>query len=1040
MIKISFLRNKKIFVLIGLFLAFLLWIGLGRDNFITDSSQSNSDKLTRSFENPPDTARPGVYWYFMDGNLSRKAMTKDLESMKKAGIGRVIFLEVNVGVPRGSVNFLSKKWQELFQHAVGEAERLDIELIMGVGPGWAGSGGPWVPPEESMRHLVVSSENVTGPGMCHINLSEPSPRRPFFGEKSLSPKIKKQWNNYYEDVVVLAFPTPDVKEKINDIDEKALYYRAPYSSREGVKPYLPAPADWSEISEEASIPEEQIVDVSQYMEPDGSFSWSVPEGEWTIMRFGMRNNGSVTRPAPKPGLGFECDKFRMKAFDHHFDAYLAKLIEKTNFPKSSRNGGWTRIHLDSWEMGAQNWTDGFREKFQKSRGYDPLPFLPTYSGDIVESLEISERFLWDMRVTSQELILKNYVGRMKELGKNHGFRLSIEPYDMNPTADLALGSLADVPMCEFWSKGYGFNTSYSVIEATSIAHVKGQPVVAAEAFTADPSEAWKQFPEAMKNQGDWAFCAGINRFLYHTFAHKPLDKDLRPGMTMGPYGVHWDRKQTWWPMAEGYHRYVSRCQHMLQQGNTVADILYLTPEGAPHIFRPPSDALIGGDTLPDRRGYNFDGVSPGTFVSEASVNNHKIIFPGGASYHILVLPLIKTMTPELLEKIESLIDGGAFVVGSPPVQSPSLVNYPECDKKVKRLAGEIWRNSETPSKVRSKRYGEGKIFWGGELSEKIQGNLYPSYDATNDVLNKMGVLKDFTTTGPVRYTHRQTKDRDIYFVSNRSNHEIQAKCVFRVDGRIPELWNPLTGNIRALPEYNHNGKRTTIPLQFDAHQSFFVVFPKSNEETINGLVEKNFPAKRTMRKLEGPWDVSFDPEWGGPEKVVFDSLIDWTKRPEKGIKYYSGIASYNKTFKINDLEKAKGALKQKSYFIDLGKVNCMARVLLNGKDLGVVWTEPWQMNITKALQEGENNLEIRVANLWVNRLIGDEFKPDDGIKNGQWPDWLLEGTPRTSDRYTFTTHRYYTRESKLIPSGLLGPVAIQSIDQSKIQKLHKPIQ
>ena len=227
---------------------------------------------------------------------------------------------------------------------------------------------------------------------------------------------------------------------------------------------------------------------------------------------------------------------------------------------------------------------------------------PVYSGNIVESPEISERFLWDLRQTGQELVLAYHAEQVKKYSHLHGLGLSIEPYDMNPTADLELGAVADIPMCEFWSKGFGFNSSFSCMEATSIAHIQGQPVVQAEAFTADSKEAWKQYPGSMKDQGDWAFATGINRLFYHTFEHKPLNDSLLPGMTMGPYGVHWDRKQTWWPMVADYHRYISRCQFILQQGKPVADILYLTPEGAPQVFLPPPSALTGNDTIPDRKG------------------------------------------------------------------------------------------------------------------------------------------------------------------------------------------------------------------------------------------------------------------------------------------------------------------------------------------------------------------------------------------------------------------------------------------------------
>ncbi len=465
---------------------------------ITFCSTKQETSLKEGFINPPDSARPGVYWYFMDGNLSREGITADLESMKEAGIGNVLFLEVNVGIPRGPVDFLSEEWQELYKHAVREAERLGIEITLGSGPGWAGSGGPWVKPEQSMQHLVASAVDVTGPVKFTRLLPVPPPREPYFGERSLTDSLKKKWLDYYEDVVVLAFPTPQVKKKIDDIDEKALYYRAPYTSRKGVKPYLATSAVYNEVKN-AAVNINKIKDITEYLKKDGTLEWDVPAGKWTIMRFGKRNNGAVTRPAPQPGLGFECDKFDTSAFNAHFDAYMGRLINKVKPLRRSGGGGWTMIHIDSWEMGAQNWTKNFRQEFKKRRGYDLLPFLPVYSGRIVGSLEMSERFLWDLRQTSMELILENHAQHFKELGRRNGFKLSIEPYDMNPTADLDLGAVADVPMCEFWSAGMGFDSSFSCIEATSIAHTMGRSIVSAEAFTAMPTEAWQQYPWSMKN-------------------------------------------------------------------------------------------------------------------------------------------------------------------------------------------------------------------------------------------------------------------------------------------------------------------------------------------------------------------------------------------------------------------------------------------------------------------------------------------------------------------------------------------------------------
>jgi hypothetical protein len=986
---------------------------------------TSDDNLKKEFKDPPDSARPGVYWYFMDGNLSRKAMTADLESMKEAGIGNVLFLEVNVGVPRGEVDFLSDEWQDLYKHLVNEAERLGIEVTLGSGPGWAGSGGPWVKPEQSMRHLVASSVNVFGPEEFNGQLPKPNPKRPYFGEGALTDSLRILWQDYYEDAFVLAFPTPETGNKIKDVDEKALYYRAPYSSREGVPPFLPAPVVYGEIKGSV-VDINKIIDLTGKMESDGQLRWNVPEGKWTIMRFGVRNNGAVTRPAPMPGLGFECDKFDTVAFNFHFDEYVGKLINKVNLRKASSDKGWTMIHIDSWEMGAQNWTDNFIEEFKKRRGYDPLKFFPAYTGIIIGGLELSERFLWDVRQTSMELVLENHALHFKELGLRYGFTLSIEPYDMNPASDLDLGGVADVPMCEFWTKGYGFNTSYSCIEATSIAHVHGRPVVAAEAFTANNREAWKMYPGNVKNQGDWVFCMGINKFVYHTFAHKSLGEKYRPGMTMGPYGVHWDRGQTWWPMASAYHKYITRCQHVLRQGNTVADILYLTPEGAPHVFRPPLSALEGDEILPDKRGYNFDGCSPFALIDKAEVKDNKIVFPRGTSYSVLVLPDYKTMTPELLEKIEILIRDGAVVIGNPPLKSPSLVDYPNCDVRVEALVQQIWKSRDIPESEKEIHYGKGKLLWGGDYSETDSAGLYPEYETVAELLTEMEMKEDFiSSTGSVRYTHRTTADKDIYFVSNRTDSHVTDTCVFRSASGAPELWNPVTGDIRLLGEYFKEDGETAIPLEFDRAQSFFIVFDKTGKLTDKkNSKNSNFPGIKEKSIIEGGWEVSFDPKWGGPQEIIFDSLTDWSLHSDEGIRYYSGIAKYHKNF---DLPASIQSGKNSKIYLDLGEVKNIAKVRLNGKDLGIIWTSPWRVDITEVVIKNENNLEIEIANLWVNRLIGDEKLPYDGVENGKWPHWLLEDKSRPTDRYTFVPRRFYDEDSPLQSSGLLGPVEIVEI-------------
>jgi len=962
-------------------------------------SKTHESKLAAEFLNPPDSARPGVYWYFMDGNLSRQGMTADLESMKDVGLGNLVFLEVNVGVPRGPVDFMSDKWQDLFVHAVREAERLGIDITLGSGPGWTGSGGPWVKPEQAMQFLLSSVTETKGPAKFDAVLPVPQQRPSPWGQMR---------TDFYEDVVVYAFPKCGAV--IADVAEKALYQRYPYTSAPGVKPFLPAPAKFDEPGAESVISPADIIDISKHMDSDGRLQWDVPAGEWTIVRMARRATCASTRPAPEPGIGLECDKFDSGALDHHFANYYSKLLKKVG-PRKGKNG-WKAVHIDSWEMGSQNWTENFLAEFKKRRGYDAKPYLLAYSGRAVGSLEESERFLWDVRLTCQELVLENHAGHLKKLGSKHGFELSIEPYDMNPTADLDIGAVADVPMCEFWSAGMGFNSSFSCIEATSIAHTMGRPIVSSEAFTAGGGERWQQYPWSMKNQGDWAFCMGINRFVYHTFAHKPLGAEHRPGMTMGPYGVHWDRGQTWWPMVADYHRYVTRCSHLLRQGVTVSDILYLTPEGAPHVFRAPASALAPSEMKewPDKKGYGFDGCSPNILMDRAKVTDGRITFDGWTSYSIMVMPAFETMTPKLLAKIETLVKSGATVIGCPPLKSPSLMGYPKCDEQVRNLAKKIWGTLEVPAEITKRKYGRGTVYFGGEKPE----GLYPEYDSTASILKEMGIAEDFTSTGAVRYGHRRTGSEDIYFIANTTKDKVETTCTFRVKQDMPQLWDPVTARIRALPQFTHQDRTTSVPVTFEPYQSFFVIFPHkaSNQPATAGGV--NFPAIKPVTTIEGAWEVSFDPKWGGPEKVTFDKLYDWTSSEDRGIKYYSGIATYNKAFDAS-------GVSCKEVYLDLGTVHDMARVKLNSKDLGVVWCAPWRVDITDTVKATGNVLEIEIANRWPNRLLGDQQGLDKDVRTVKWDSGFLEGKEYKTGRYTFATSG---GPGKLLPSGLIGPVRI----------------
>jgi len=1108
--------------------------------------------LEKDFMNPPDTARLWVYWTCQDGHYSIEGATADLEAMKRAGIGGVLRMDCRVGgIPFGGTPYLSGKWRKQFVHAVRECERLGLEFTTITGPGWTGTGGPWIKAERSMQHLVPASVTAKGPVKFNQVLPLPQPRISRY-HRNQTPQMRKEIREFYKDIAVFAFPRRE--PVIADIREKALFIRNPFTSMRGVRPYLPSPASYPAATSAQVIDPKTIIDLTARLQADGRLAWNVPQGEWTIVRLGVCSTGANTRPAPAAGLGLESNKFSKEALATHFKAYFDPLLKEIGSRPKDRKTGFVALDADSWEMSSQNWTPGFREEFKKRRGYDPWLYFTTYTGCVVGSREQSERFLWDVRKVCQELLLENHAAELKKQCHQRGLRLMIEPYDMNPAGDLDLGSYADFPAGELWFDG--FLSGWSCITAASIAHTMGKAVVLAEGFTSGRGN-WQRTPWVLKNQSDWAFAAGVNKFAIHGFAHQTNEDS--PGMTFGPYGVFWNRKQTFWPLVRDYHEYLARCSHLLQQGVTVSDILYLTPEGAPQVFLPPPSALNGaGERLPDKKGYGFDGCSPRILMNRAEVRDGLITFPGGTSYRILVLPRLATMTCGLLEKITRLVQAGAVVYGAPPVASPSLRGYPQCDTRLQELAVKLWGKNPPPirsvgkgriipdptvtfrkqkkktdkpllpntgswiwfnegnpagsapagdihfrhtweissiksvktarieatadnsftldvngrqvltgnnfnniysadilSALRSgkntitvaannlgpsanpagfiaatqlsnsdgstkvvatggkwlasrngadwspaKRLGPGSMSpWRlKRRAAPVAAELYPAYSTTAAVLEEMKVPQDFKSDGPVRFTHRRTVSADIYFIANTANQKVKATCTFRVRTGAPQLWDPVTAEIRTLPQFTRQGKTTSVPVTFEPHQSFFVVFPrKGSPKALAAACRVNFPKAEPVATLEGAWEVSFDPKWGGPEKITFPRLQDWTQRTQEGIRHYSGIASYRKVF---DSPKISG----KRIYLDLGRVHEMAEVMLNGKKLGAVWCAPWRVEITGALKAKDNQLAIKVANLWTNRLIGDATKPPE-------------------KRLTRTALRYRARGA-LKPSGLLGPVRI----------------
>ncbi len=799
----------------------------------------------------------------------------------------------------------------------------------------------------------------------------------------------------------------------------------------------------------------KVVELTDRLDAAGRLAWEVPPGVWTILRLGHAPTGRTNNPAREEARGLECDKLSKEAAAKHFAAFVGKLAEDAG-PAAGR--AFSTLFIDSWEVGFQNWTPGFREEFRMRRGYDLLPWLPALTGRVVAGTEESERFLWDLRRTIADLQAEHYAGQMVELARQRGLQVLIQGHGNGPFDNLLYGAQADAPMSEFWTEKDDFSRHSLSRGMASAAHTAGRRRVAAEAFTAYPQDAtWQNHPYALKALGDGMFCAGVNWFVFHRFAHQPW-LDRKPGMTMGQWGIQYERTQTWWEFSGPWHQYLARCQLLLQAGRFVADVCYLTTESA--FASPPSTEDLSPKLPP---GYDYDVIHPRVFMDRMSVSNGWLTLPDGMTYRVLALAPVRAMTPALLRKIKQLVENGATVVGAPPEQSPSLTDFPRCDGEVKALAAELWGDANGTT-IQQHHYGKGRVVWGKSLQT---------------VLAELGAPADFEQLGPVhgiplRRIHRRVGDADVFFVANSNAQPVTAECRFRVNGKVPELWDPETGRLHAVPAWRATASHTVVPLNLGPAASVFVVFDKDARaenpvsvlklegrpvvtaglefdadgslelataqageyslSTLNGSVRRTrvgpLPAPI---EIAGPWEVQFASNSGAPAQIRLERLISWTEHPDPGVRYFSGTATYRTAFTV----PAGFGGKDRRLRLDLGRVEVMAQVNLNGRELGILWKPPFEVDVTEALRPGTNRLEIQVVNLWVNRLIGDEFLPEDcewrpaHLQTGRvlvhWPQWPVEGKPSPTGRVTFTPWKCWSKDSPLIESGLLGPVRIRPL-------------
>jgi len=974
----------------------LLSLILGSIGGTAQTSSKSSDHLESRFLNPPTSVKPYVWWHWMGSNYSKEGITKDLEAMKAQGIGGATIFNLSSAVQESHAPTLNNPWPEksyrspayweAIRFAAAEAKRLGLEIGLHNTVGYSTTGGPWIDEERSMQRLTWSDTTVTGGRQLTLRLKMPA----LVADEGWGKTGRKI--SFYRDVAVLAVPAGKKEIGLGDVQNLT----ASYSAATGLK-------------------------------------WNIPAGEWMIYRIGHASTGRPPHPIPDDLLGkaLEADKMSKEQSSFHWKTVLDPF--KKHLGEYMGNS-FKHMLIDSYEAGNQNWTPGFREEFIKRKGYDPIPWLATFSQTVGTGKESKDRrtvgdvgqtarFDWDYRDVIDQLFYENGWNIGQHSLKEANLELQMEPYGgpFNTPQGVAL---SDLPMAEFWTAGIGGINS----AVPASARAAGKRVVGAEAFTGRPEVSqFTEDPAFLKSTADKVFAQGINRMILHHWVHQPFDDRYQPGMGMGWWGTHFGRNQTWFEPGKAFFTYLARCQALLQYGEQPADYLCV-------------DKLQGFADL----------ISAADFLKQdIKVRNLQVLMPNGRSYRFIAFG-DSVMLPETARKIKALVAAGATVVSPKPLKSPSLKDFPDCDSELHKIADEVWGS------------GVSKNYEKGFVCTKLE-----------DAVQKLGLTADFLvekgTPGEVKIAHRHSADTDIYFVSNQSVKAQTINVSFRVSGKQPEVWQAENGSISNAPVWNDKDGRTMVTLNLKGIQSVFVVFRKAaakadhlvsvtakesdalwniqtsesgspvllSAETLSAdlLYASGKQSKIEVKpndpvELSGSWTVAFAPKNDRKFEMEFPQLIDFSQHSSKLVNYFAGTATYCKQITVNQASLSVPVL------LDLGEMNDIAEVRVNGKSAGVLWYPPYRADITRLLVAGENNLEILVTNNWANRLIGDEQEPADfewgkdrGEKMGRamlaYPDWFVKNQPRPSQgRKTFSIWYYYRNNSPLKPAGLVGPVRL----------------
>lgn len=907
---------------------------------------ASTQTLEQGFANPPMESRPGAFWCWLNGSITKDQITRDLEEMKDKGMGGAEIWDVlalrdpEKTVPVGP-EFMGEESVDLIAHAIRESTRLGLRLGIIASSGW-NAGGSWVPPKHAGKGLFWSRTEVEGPGKIERELAFPDCRQ--------APKNDGGRPIHYKEIAVLAVPA---EKSLTNID--------------------------------------QVVDLKGFMNANGILSWNAPAGKWSILRVICTNHGQqLIVPSPN-SKGPMIDFIDPAATEFHLRFIADRLLAKLG-RGDFRGTAFSYMEFDSMELAdGVLWSDHFSERFEELRGYSPIPYLPLLMDWKLEDEDLNNRFLGDFKnAVSDQLIHSHYVTGSRVL-REYGLDLVAEAGGPGPPiwntcpvdAIKALGAV-DIPRGEFWMGNP--KHIFLVKEIASAAHVYGRKMVDAEAFTT--WRRWIDGPVTHKQLADRALCEGLNQFTFHTFASSPPEAGL-PGRAYHA-GTDINPTATWWPKARPFMDYLARCSFMLRQGKFVGDVCHYYGDQAPNFH--PMHHHVPRKIVPPELGlgYDYDVCDSQVILDRMQVRNGRIVLPDGMSYAILTLADQDAMPLEVLRKITRLVEDGATVVGRKPTRTHSLNGAHENDAKLRQLADALWGDCDG-GKVKENPYGKGRVLWG---------------KSWRDVLAEMGVGPDFrvveeNSREDYDFIHRDTGNGDIYFVRNATLLDKSLDCEFRVRGGRVELWDPVTGNAKAVMAVaTDSGSRMRIELA--PAGSVFVVFHRNEDSRSPGFANKTIQPVMT---IAGPWKLGFPPGWGAPESVGMKALKSWTESDDPGVKYFSGTASYETPFTVSD-EQAGNA---ENLLIDLGDMKEVAEVFLNGQSLGVLWTPPYRLPVAGALKAGENQLKVDVTNLWGNRIIGDKAVPEKGIFT------------RTNVRETLST------EHPLLPSGLFGPVRLTRI-------------